>query len=232
MPEWKNEECSSLIAARYGEEAAKTARPMILSVQWKIALAGYHANESKSLLEPFTGSIVDMMRHLYGTTGDYGSLSIAAEKSEAHLIACAAALHSLADIMAHVVFIATGLPSNSIDEGRRGLHSVASELKKANLASPVLRSLENLRWSKSFKYIQAYANTTKHRSLVSVQPSIHFGSPRKQGFKVMEFKYKGSVLPSTWFDTVADDYRVSVGTFIVEIGNALNEWLKSLASVP
>jgi len=43
----------------------------------------------------------------------------------------------------------------------------------------------------------------------------------------MEFTYKNSAFPTTWFDTVADEYRVSIGALIVEIGNALNEWLKN-----
>jgi len=229
MPEWKNEECRGLIAARYGEGAAKAALPVIQSVQWKIDLAGYHADESKNLLEPFTGSLLDMMRYLHTTANDGGRQEFFATalKSEAHLIACAAAVHSLADIMAQVAFIGTGLPSNSVAEGRRGLHSVACELKKSKLAPPVVRSLENLSQSSSFQYIQAYVNTTKHHSLVSIQPAVHFGSPRKQGFKVMEFTYKNSAFPTTWFDTVADEYRVSIGALIVEIGNALNEWLKN-----
>ncbi len=227
MPEWKNEECRRLIAARYGEEAAETAHPAIASVQWKIGIAGYHANELKNLLEPFTGSRVNMMRCLWGTENDEGrqQFHTAAVKSEPHLIACAAAVHSLADIMAHVVFIGTGLPPDSVAEDRRGLHSVACALKRAKLAPSVVRSLEELAQSESFRYVHAYVNTTKHRSLVSTQLAMSWGSPGKQGFKVVEFKYKDSVFPATWFDTVADEYRTSVGALIVGIGSTLNEWL-------
>lgn len=229
MPEWKNEECRSLIAARYGERAAETALPAILSVQWKIRLAGYHACESKSLLEQFTGSWTDMMRYSFSTASEGGQeFSVAAAKSEAHLIACAAAIHSLADIMANVVFIGAGLPPD-IPEDRRSLHSVANALKQAQAAPFIVKALEDLGQSESFKYIQAYVNTTKHRSLISNQVSIHFGPPGKQGFKVMEFKYKDRCFPSTWFDTVADEYRDSVGALIIEIGNALNQWLKNPA---
>jgi hypothetical protein len=182
MPEWKNEEFRSLVATRYGEEAAKTSLPMILSVQWKIRLAGYHAGESKNLLEPFTGSWKDMMRYLYSTASESSQqFSTAVVKSEAHLIACAAAVHSLADIMAQVVFIGTGLPPDSVAEDWRGLNSVTGALKKAKLAPTVVRSLEDLDQSGSFRYIQAYANTTKHRRLVSIQASMHFDSPGKQG---------------------------------------------------
>jgi hypothetical protein len=234
---WDTEEFKNLVRGRYGEEQlAKVERPLT-SVSWKLVLAQYHAEESKRLYRSYlTEEPLDELIQVVNQVLLAASSSEEASKfvearilSEAHVIAYAQSLHSVADILAQVIYLGLDLEidlSEPIPMRYLGLHRVC-EMVKERLALEVADTINTFRQSPRFLYLQAYVNTTKHRSLVDVTHSISLElSDPRYGIKILPFEYKGKSFAEKWaYDFVGQDFR-AICEGIFRIGSAMNRSLR------
>jgi hypothetical protein len=236
--DWDTEEFKNLVRGRYGEERlAKVERPLT-SVSWKLVLARYHAEESKRLYrsylteEPLDELIQVVNQVLLAARGsEEASKFVEAQiLSEAHVIAYAQSLHSVADILAQVIYLGLDLErdlSEPIPMRYRGLHRMCERMIKERLALEVADTINTFRQSLRFLYLQAYVNTTKHRSLVDVTHSSSFeSSDPRYGIKILPFEYEGRSFAEKWaYDFVGQDFR-AICEGIFRIGSAMNRSLK------
>ena len=175
---WDTKEFKNLVCGCYGEEQlAKVERPLA-SVSWKLMLAQYHAEESKRLYrsylteEPLDELIQVVNQVLLAASGsEEASKSVEARiLSEAHVIAYAQSLHSVADILAQVIYLGLDLERDlpkPIPMHSRGLCRVCESMLRESLALEVADAISTFRQSPRVLYLQAYVNTTKHCSVVT-----------------------------------------------------------------
>lgn len=233
-PTWKHGETKRLIEQHFGLPQAHRAIRASNSAHWKLVVASYHASEiqeiRKAVVPTHMETIKKILLHASGSKKATGYIK-SQFMTEAHLIACAQALHSIGDIMSHVIWYGTGLGSAAPDKTRISLGGVISVLKTQGTAPGVTKALECLRNSEAFAYLTAYVNTTKHRRLIDSHASASMDSSEPHyGFRIDSFRYEGIEYPKTWFDTLAEQYRNFVQDTIVNIGNTLNEWLSNQTS--
>lgn len=232
--EWKHGETKRLVERHYGTASGERAFHASQSVHRKLMIASYHASEMQKITEAVIPTqleaITKMLLRASGNKKAIGYVR-AQFSAEAHLIACAQALHSVGDIVSHVIWHGTGLITAIPDENKISLSNVISALESQGTTVGVIDALNRLCNSKAFSYLTAYVNTTKHRSIIDCLASVSMDpSPQGYGFRVESFCYKGIEYPKTWFDTVSDQYRNFVQDAVVEIGNSLNEWLSNQTS--
>jgi hypothetical protein len=235
---WDTKEFKNLVRGRFGEEQlAKVERPLA-SVSWKLMLAQYHAEESERLYrsylteEPLDELIQIVNQVLLSASGSEEASKFVEARilSEAHVIAYAQSLHSVADILAQVIYLGLDLERNlpkPIPIHSRGLHKVCGNMLRESLALEVADAIDTFRQLRSFLYLQAYVNTTKHRSLVDVTHSISFeSSDPRYGIKILPFEYKEESFAEKWADDfVGQDFR-AIREGIVRIGSAMNRFLR------
>jgi hypothetical protein len=150
---WNIKEFESLVKGHYGEEQFKMLIRPLSSVTWRFRLARYHADESKRLYRSCfsEGSVEgtsDEIVQLVGFVLKAASGSEKADKfnearifSEAHLIAYAQSLHSIADILAQVIYLGLNLESNltkPIPAYHRKLYNVNEGMRLQKFAPEVV----------------------------------------------------------------------------------------------
>lgn len=245
---WNILEFENLVQLCYGEEQLKKLMRPLSSVSWKLMLANYHAFESKRLYQSYfskesvEGSTEELV-HVIGQFLKAASGSEEADKfkearilSEAHLISYAQSLHSVADILAQVIYLGINLENNltkPIPEYKRNLHYVYEGIRNENYAIDVVKVLGALKQSPEFLYLQAYVNTTKHYSLIDVthQISLKSNTTSRYGILILPFEYKGHCFQQKW----ADDFSIRDFKTILEsifcVGSELNRFLRNIAVV-
>ncbi len=180
-------ETKKLVEDRWGLDAAKDTAQASRSVHWKLAIAAYHAEELNIIIQKLAPDYVAMSEQIFLHAGGGQPARAFLEsqlKIEAHLVACAQALHSVGDILSQVIYYAMGLRL-ILQEDDVTLSSVIGSLIKRDEAITLRKELQLFQESAAFKYLSAYVNTIKHRRLVRSRSSVHFQpQPRKYGFRV------------------------------------------------
>ena len=181
--EWKHGETRRLVERHYGTLQAEKAIRASHSVHWKLNIAAYHASEIKKMSKVVAPSQMEAVRkiflHASGNKQAVGYVRVQF-RMEAHLIACTQALHSIGDIISHVIWYGTGLGSTVPDKNKISLVGVINALETQEKAVGAMKALKCLRNSEAFTYLTAYVNTTKHRSLLDsrASASMNLSQPR------------------------------------------------------
>jgi hypothetical protein len=230
MTTWNLKEFRELVERARPSAEADRAKQAVDSVGWKLMLADYHAEESRKALLRVAPDVVEATRRiLLAAKGgeDAKDFRLAAFASEAHLIACAQALHSTGDILAHAVFWATRPSSTSLSEHQLGLERVIATIANSPPHAEIRDRLLELQDSNAFRYIGGYVNITKHRRLLNLRASVHFDEENaKHGLRIQQFDYKGTTYPETWTQDLVEDHRRALEASIFAVGNALNDFLR------
>lgn len=232
MTTWHLKTFRDLVNLHCGPADADPAKQAADSVAWKLTLAGYHSDESRHAFAKITPDAVEAAKQLLVVAqGGEAARPFreAAFVSEAHLIACAHALHSTGDILAHAAYFATLPGPTRLPEHRITMPTVMDALRPHATHQAILAGLEAMRTSTAFKYVDAYVNVSKHRRLLNLRASVEFDpAGARHGLRVRPFTYKGDQFPETWSETMTMDYRTELETMIFVVGNELNAFLQGL----
>ena len=227
MKEWKSGDFTRKIEEKYGNEGLDIKTKTISSIQGRLFQANFHAKESERYSQKAAESPKDIMSSILNLAA--GSEEVIpflelAWKSDAHLVACIAILHSLPDIMAHVICFATGMSVEDVSNTEINIYKVKNYVTVREM-SRVCVAIDRLCDSQSFKYVSAYNNTVKHRMLIGSGPSIDFRPlPGQHGLRIEKFTYKSKIYPETWFSTVIGPYRNEIEESVLDIGFELNDF--------
>lgn len=133
--------------------------------------------------------------------------------------------------MASVVSWALNFPqrANAPDQRHLNLYRIREHLQNEPNCANIRDAIDALLDLYQFKYLIAYVNTTKHRSLVQVQYTAHVDptdNPR-QGLRIKAFEYRNAQGNKVSYDELwAEDFLFSeaqhICNGILKIGNALN----------
>ena len=232
---WHTKELLDRVLQRHGAAQMALLEPALSSFAWKLFIAQYHAEESRTAIarriaSPSDREYVEIIRLILQQAAgaeEGASFALAQFQAEAHMIAYAQSLHSLADILSQVIYYSLNLdkyPSTSIEQRRRNLHAVSRSLDTLSRFKELYESIEELRTSSQFQYLNAYVNTTKHRSLVAAKYSVSLQTDAEpfHGFKLSEFEYEGSEYPPKYSNELFDDDFSFIRDSFIEIGNKVN----------
>lgn len=241
--EWNLKELEDAVRDAHGDQCAAAIREPLQSFGWKSDMAYFHACEAEQILKDaivatprFKGqdppsistAKVVMLSAAPGAIGE--QLFFERFKIEAHIIASAQALHSLSDILCHVIYWAYQLDSisNAPAENHLNLHSTLRALRgmpqyvtTASLVQAVVDAPE-------FKYLTAYVNTTKHKSLIPASISAAFAPEDRGGMRIKGFDYINPVgnrhcFDSKWVYDFLFPENQSIRLKLVAVGKSLND---------
>jgi hypothetical protein len=230
MSRWHISETKQLIEQRHGSNQLLLARHCLRSVNERLRHARYHYQEAKrNLKEHIDDQLSCQSIHAltWATKAETrDELDDCLMKVEAHMIACAQAIHSIADNLAHVVYYALGLnlPPHSIKVKSVTIRRIAQVLsEKETPFTAIARPLQALLLEQSFATVDAMVNVTKHRGLSESRLSIE--PPDRETPYAMEFgafSYDGKEFPAREIEDVLAPAYAAASRAVIDTGNALN----------
>jgi hypothetical protein len=152
-------------------------------------------------------------------------------------------LHSLADILAHVINVIVLKPLQAESEylvsKQISIHKIQNKLTalssldvvRSQYIGEIIQGADNLIASAEFKYIAAFVNTIKHRSLLDTEFYFHLNSSSSLmdvGYRLDSFIYEGCDFPQTPCKVVVIDYREKVIDLVFDIGNRINNYCRAV----
>lgn len=243
---WEMKQLEDAVRAVNGDHVANKLQVHTRSVDLKITMRNYHACESIRILKEaiYDSDVISDNVHeataaskaiWLSATGHPSAppLIYARVRAEAEMIAAAQSLHSTADIMASVVYWALDFPSSAktLDEFQLNLFRVREHLQQDLVYTEITNAINDFFDLPQFKYLTAYVNTTKHRSLVEAPYTAQtdLRDKPRQGFRIKAFKYRKSKRNVQSYNrTWAEDFLLTdaeiVGNGILTIGNSLNDY--------
>ena len=226
MPVWHLEDLRQLIKEHHGADQLNKANPYIYSVDWKIRAATYHSHAASSafsdVLEKDNPHPLTVFKMMFSNGEDASNFREARLVYEANVIACAQAIHSVSDIISHVIHDSLAL--DGIDEENLCLKDVQRLVPESSLKQTITRVLGLA----DFRYLQDFVNTSKHVRLVDSQYSVDLTGEDKypHGVKFRAFVCKGRTHQSKWGEDFLKAMR-QISIEYVLLGGALNEHMRS-----
>lgn len=236
---WKVKQFLELVREKVSESAASSVASAVRSVPWKLWLAEYHAESVEEVIarlvpadaEPRFWAVVQLLRE--SAPGDQERpIRLAVFEAEAHTIACAQALHSVIDLFGPIIYTGLGLSESRLEPKKQYPRNVLRALKANGDHASIADCLQSLLDSEAYRYVRAYVNTTKHRSLVPSSYAVSFEvtpPDRVQGLRIAAFEYQGEIFDRRWALVLTEDYRTSIHEAAVRLGINLNAELQSAA---
>ena len=234
--EWSNKKLYQLVEALEGTEEAEKLSPALYSVPWKFLQANYFAEEALQVIQRVLPddrlkAHVELLKNMLGVADDElkSELFQAEFKSECYIIGFAHIIHSVSDIMAQVIYYALNLNKklgSEIPEQNRKLSTILKKLEKLNLATKLRSLIEQYLNSPEYKYLNAYTNTVKHRSLIDKSYYLGAVPPYEHGFKIKEFEYRGEKYSSKMSYDFTGGNFLELKKKIINIGNEINNFLE------
>jgi hypothetical protein len=232
---WNRKELYDLVVNRHGQAQADSLMPSLISTAWKLSISQYHADEAQNIIAKLSShsskeeyvEIVKLILEQAAGSDRGREVVLAKFQAEANMIACAQAVHSIADIFSQIVYLSLNLDKNlkkPIQENKRYLFTVNQGLINIPLFNKLHLKLNDFLTSKQFQYLNAYVNTTKHQSLIPSTISISFEENIKpiHGLKISEFLYKGVQNNAKWSKEFFEDDINFFATSFASIGNEIN----------
>ena len=235
---WEIKELEDAVRNAHGDQYADAIHEPLQSFAWKSDMAYFHACEAEQILKEAVSATPGINDHdrqsiatgkaaiLAATHSEAGQhLRSVKFKAEAHIIASAQALHSLGDILCHVVYWAYQLytvPKAPVTN-KLNLHSIRDTLNTLPQYATTASLIRAVVDAPEFKYLVAYVNTTKHKSLVSSSMSASFVPEDRGGIRIKAFSYKHDNYDSKWAYDFLFQENQSVLLKLVEVGKSLND---------
>ncbi len=198
MSVWKLQELRELIEKVHGSEQLSKASSHINSVDWKIRSASYHSYTASdaftSVFENVEHESISVVNMILSTGEEASKLHEARLIYEANVIACAQAMHSVTDIISHVILHAIAI--NGVDEENLCLKSIRKHVPSSGLKDKIVR----VSGLKSFRYLQDFVNTTKHIRLVASAYTVDLTGKEEHshGVRFKAFTCKDRSHPEKW----------------------------------
>lgn len=236
---WEIDETRRLVNSRWGHGQVWKIRPVLRASTVRMLHASYHYAEYQRIVSAHvddqlaTGTDIWTIG-LPGSRRETDQSNLFFIQCEAHLFACAQAIHATCDILAHVAFYALGLNlGNEPFKPRVDLNSIADFLKKAKQADSTLSTLsgefERLRQSEEFVEINALVNQLKHHGGPTVNMALDPAEGQPYEIRFDEFQRPDGHRPAKAAKQVLGSAYERVNVATVNIGTSLNEWLHACA---
>lgn len=120
-----------------------------------------------------------------------------------------------------------------LSESEVFLWRVCEKLKDQHCAPIVVSKIESLEKCKEFKYLNAFVNTIKHQQLLDTDYRAKAGkdTQNEEGIRFKAFIHKGRSYSTVWANDILGPYKERIFELICNVGNAVNEYLRSLGPI-
>lgn len=226
---WDLQQLRELVAESGGAERVLLLKPLLQSVGGKYDAARFHMSEAASVFEDFYQKeevpVTTAIKALFSNGEDREKFYFACLKYEAHLVAAGYVLHSVSDIIAHVIVRALEL--EYAEDDRVKLQGLTRLLSHGRLRDRVVALCGLV----EYRYLQDFVNINKHMSLVFANYHISTppGSEGRHGVRFQAFDIDGRHHKEKWGQDLARDFE-RIATAQVEIGREINRYLSHAAS--
>lgn len=233
MPPWNLQETRDQVERRYGNAQLQVIRKCLESIIDRQRYARYHFHEYQRLLSTHIDDQL-VSKSIYEITfallpKEQSDLELCLTQVSANISACTQSMHSLADILSHVVYFALGLNNglNPLNEDKIYINSVSKLLAKMSEFGELHKSLEEISKHPDFKYLNALVNHSKHRSIVGTVLSVDSPANGKPPYTLLfdEFTYRKTLHPPKEIKPFLESTYAWLSQEIVNCGNALNQAL-------
>jgi hypothetical protein len=230
---WNITEFRGLIKNHLSQDKIEKLNSSLKAIIWKINICKYHVEEYRETMKqtfsddlPPVVQAVGKVLHQAARTTEGKLFDEACFKAEAHIISFAQSLHSIADILAHVLLYSFKLDSSIKNERDINLYKVCDMLKRGDIEPRMVEKLENCQFSNEFRYLNGFVNVAKHRSLVPSNYSVDFFK-EQYDIQIQGFDYNEKNYPIKWaHDFTARDFEQLLH-LIQQISITLNEHLRN-----
>lgn len=230
--EWNNKELRRLVLNITGEDKDKFESSMS-SVQWKLQIARRSQEKCFSLLR---------------SNGDHSQLEIAKmatkilfngaseteldiintiiSDSELYVISFAQAMHSIPDILSHVIFHALEIEKHPKYGGNKivNIWNIRDFLIKNEIHPFLLKKIKKLEGCKEWQHLNEFTNVTKHQKVVGL--TSHVKTNWDDGVLDIEIcsfiGKKNTPYPSISINEFLNTYYQILGDLYLEIGQSIN----------
>ena len=230
MARWQIAETQKLVELHFGSDQVHRSRHCIRAVQERLRHARYHFSEARRVLKEAIDARLPS-ESIYAITwpnsGEkYRVLQSELMKVEAQSIACANAINSIADNLAHVAYLGLGLNlgANSLRERDISAKTVIDVLRRE--FSPgygAALHIEQLIADPAFNTVAALVNVAKHRgfteSMINIDP--HDRDERYQ-FEFGPFRYDGVSYAEREIEDVLAPAYAAASLAVVSTGIAIH----------
>lgn len=226
MTVWNLRELRELIEKIHGPEQLQKAISHINSVDWKIRAASYHSyaasNAFSGVFEGVVDSQFSVMKMMFSNGEEASDFREARFIYEANVIACAQAMHSVADIISHVILDSLAL--KGVDEETLNLKVVHKALSSGDLKQRIAKVMGMTK----FRYLHDFVNTSKHVRLVDAEYNVDLTGTAKHahGVRFKQFECKGRLHGAKWGEEFLLELR-QLSIEYVGLGQELNKHLIS-----
>lgn len=234
MTPWNLDRTREHVLRRYGDNQLQVVRKCLESIIDRQRYAGYHFHEHMRLLEEHIDAKLPSTS-IYKVTLPLDAhlqadLDFCLTRVSANIVACVQSMHSLADILAHVIYFASGLnlQPRPLSEQAIYIHTVAKRLSADDMYYPVTEILEEIAGNSDFVYLSALVNHSKHRSIVGTVLSVDPPADGRPPYVLLfdEFSYKGMTYERRPIQPYLEPTYSWLSSRIVDCGNALNSVLE------
>lgn len=232
MARWDVEETRQQINHRFGAAQLNLAKQCMNAVFDRQRHARFHFTEARRLLKEHIDDRLPQKSILEITwpsnTEQYAHFDRGMTQMEAHVIACAQAIHSTGDGMAHVAYFALGLNLTPYclslrNTDRKKVARLIHDCFPA--ARPVAEKLDLPNECQEFKVLVEIVNGVKHRGLKPLQFNID--AQRSESSKPYDVEFRaievdGWPSPDVEIEKVLAPAYAASAQMIVGVGVAIN----------
>lgn len=188
------------------------------SFDWKNKASLYHINTANEVFLDYSGrgdqDVMEMMKRILSNEVDV-EFEKARRIREFSLVAAATSVHTLPELLAQIISV-------TLNPEIKDVHSISfNRVIKKMKETKYKVKLESLQKSQEYEYINAFANTVKHITLVKPKYAVGFDPENYHGIVFDKFFFKGAP-----FESIRDEklikYIHAIRTFCVNLGRDLN----------
>lgn len=178
----------SAVKKKHGWEIEKKLAPSLNSIEERKEFSRYHFITAINAIDKVLKDkddemdLIDLMLNInHEESADFEECKFVAW---ANIIACIQSIHSVSDILSHVIYYSLNL-KNARYESEISLNNIFIWLKGSEFKN-LLSLLEELVNNSNYNYLSALVNYSKHCSVVGANFNVNL---RKQGHEMKELKF-------------------------------------------
>ncbi|KAA8977833.1 hypothetical protein [Halospina sp. K52047b] len=228
--EWDLKELKDKVLHVHGKPAYSNLSPCLNSIFERQEFARYHYHEAKTFMEGYMDDSypdMELVRLVFSGSGSHREqLEDNKFRARAHIVGCVQSLHSISDILGHVVYYSLNL-SQASTERDISLLKVRKWVGANRQYKRITDGLDELISHQGYQYLVALANYSKHRSIISLNFNFNL-RPSTTAMRELvfpSFTYDGTFFPATSVYQFLESEFSRESKLVFEIGNEINRLL-------
>nr|WP_324257912.1 hypothetical protein [Cellvibrio fontiphilus] len=194
--------------------------------------ARFHYHEAVNIFNGYfenRKSLRESMDLVFRTNApDYEAFDFIKKKTQAHIFGFMQSLHSVSDILSHVIYYSLGLNfshQSKINIDYLTIHKLPKVLEEENTYHHLSSLIRELIENSEYKYLADVVNHSKHRSII--EPFFNVNLKKSEGehheIKFRGFNFKGAThMPRLVFEFMEPEFDRQ-SQLIIIIGNEINK---------